>query len=103
MYISRSLQASAFLLSFSTLSSALAVVNNNGDNDLEQERGLKADNAIRRSDKGAAGEEQQALDCPNDRWQEFLDANPSPRIQTFCNEWLGLGPATSVVEVAPTV
>lgn len=43
------------------------------------------------------------LFCPNDRYQEFLDSNAPDRIQTFCNEWLGLAPATIVTEYRPTM
>ncbi|KAH7074205.1 hypothetical protein FB567DRAFT_191686 [Paraphoma chrysanthemicola] len=43
------------------------------------------------------------LFCPDDRWQEFLNSNPENRVKTFCNEWLGISPATTVLEYTPTI
>jgi hypothetical protein len=44
-----------------------------------------------------------ALICPDDRYMEFLDSNPTARIKTFCNEWLGISPSTVTVEYTPTM
>lgn len=99
----RSLQASVFILSFSTLTDAL-VVNRKNTGSVQEEvafvapnvaRGVSVDNVVERQD--------QELDCPDDRWQQILDNNPPDRVMTFCNEWLGIGPATTVVEWTPTM
>jgi hypothetical protein len=46
---------------------------------------------------------QGQLVCPNDDYQKFLDSNPPDAVATFCNSWLGIPPATTVVEYIPTV
>lgn len=93
MYISRSLQASAYLLSFSTLTTALA---------LHRKRdGYTPD--VQRVDSMHEKRQDQELECINDRWQDMLDNNPVDRVKTFCNEWLGIAPATTVIEWTPTM
>jgi hypothetical protein len=44
-----------------------------------------------------------SLFCPDDRFQMLLDSNPAARIQTFCNEWLGVPAATTTIEYIPTM
>ncbi|KAJ4377994.1 hypothetical protein N0V83_000824 [Neocucurbitaria cava] len=91
------------MLSFSTLTDALAVNRKSTDSVQEEvafvapnvARGVSVDNVVERQD--------QVLDCPDDRWQQILDNNPPDRVMTFCNEWLGIGPATTVVEWTPTI
>ena len=105
MFFTRSLQASAFILSFSTLTDALALNRRNKGNVQEETvldaphvaRGVGADGIVEKR------QDPQELDCPDDRWQQMLDNNPSDRVATFCNEWLGIGPATTVVEWTPTM
>jgi len=100
MHITRSLPASAFVLSLSTLTEALALRRTSED-------ALDGSRFARRgaSLDGAAWKRQgvETLDCPNDRWQQLLDNNPQDRVVTFCNEWLGISPATTVLEVTPTM
>jgi hypothetical protein len=48
-------------------------------------------------------EQEEELNCTDDWFSEFLNANPSPRIETFCNHWLDIQPATVVEEVTPTM
>jgi hypothetical protein len=43
------------------------------------------------------------LSCPDDRFQQLLDSNPDGRVQTFCNDWLGVPAATTTVEYTPTM
>jgi hypothetical protein len=47
--------------------------------------------------------QEEELDCSENRYQQFLDENPPDRIQTFCNEILGMSPATAVIEYTPTM
>jgi hypothetical protein len=44
-----------------------------------------------------------SLYCPDDRFKHLLDSNPDGRVQTFCNEWLGVPAATTTVEYTPTM
>ncbi|CAO2647646.1 Nn.00g085680.m01.CDS01 [Neocucurbitaria sp. VM-36] len=105
MSIIRSLQASAFILSFSTLTDALALNRRSAGN---VQNGLVY-NAPHIAHGGSVEDivekrqDAQELDCPDDRWQQMLDNNPPDRVATFCNEWLGIGPATTVVEWTPTI
>jgi hypothetical protein len=46
---------------------------------------------------------QDQLVCPNDDYQRFLASNPPNAVATFCNSWLGIPSATTVVEDTPTV
>ena len=105
MYIIRSLQAAAVILSFSTLTEALAFNRRNKGQ-------VQEENVFEPAQIAHAGpvigniklrQDGQELDCPDDRWQQLLDNNPPDRVATFCNEWLGIGPATTVVEWTPTM
>lgn len=100
MYITRSLQASAFFLSFSTLTAAVAL-HRTADSDVQLEARTAHSGSLDSIFKKR--QDAQELECPNDRWQAMLDSNPADRVATFCNEWLGLEPATTVVEWTPTM
>ncbi|KAH9879685.1 hypothetical protein IAQ61_001504 [Plenodomus lingam] len=102
MHVTHSLQALAVVLSFTGPVEALVVRKSN----------KPAQEVYRAAHRGPAPEghlykRQNAtdvvLDCSNDRWQELLDSNTGDRITTFCNEWLDIPPATSVLEVTPTI
>jgi hypothetical protein len=60
---------------------------------------------LRREAQNAPAEKRQttSLFCPDDRFQSLLDSNPDGRVQTFCNEWLGVPAATTTVEYASTM
>lgn len=104
MYISRSLQASAYLLSFSTLTAALALHRKKDGHSIEEQRVEPLLNAPGGTAESANEKRQdQELECINDRWQDMLDNNPVDRVKTFCNEWLGIAPATTVIEWTPTM
>jgi hypothetical protein len=44
-----------------------------------------------------------SLFCPDDLFKLLLGSNPDNRVQTFCNEWLGVPAATTTVEYTPTM
>jgi hypothetical protein len=94
----------AILLSLCTLSDAW-VLHRKVDSQ-KQEVDQVAAVELRRHEARDLGVEKRqttALYCSSDRYQLFLDSNPTGNIQTFCNEWLGLAPATTVVEYTPTM
>jgi hypothetical protein len=94
----------AILLSLCTLSEAW-VLHRKADS-----RKQEADNVtpieLRRHEVRKLGLEKRQtteLVCrEDDDYEELLDNNPEPFVQFFCNRLLGLGPATTVVEVTPT-
>ena len=43
------------------------------------------------------------LDCPNDQFYALLNNNPDSSVESFCNDWLNIAPATVTSEVTPTV
>ena len=95
---------SAILLSLCTLSDAW-VLHRKVDSKIEEVDEV-APVELRRheaQDLGLEKRQTTSLYCPSDRYQLFLDSNPTGNIQTFCNEWLGLAPATTVVEYTPTM
>jgi len=92
------------LFSFCTVSDA-RVLNRRADEHVQDGKGL-AHTELRRGLKDGgvfAKRQEEELDCSQDRFSEFLNANPEERIETFCNEWLGIEPATLVVEYTPTM
>jgi hypothetical protein len=101
---SYSLRALVLLLSLCYLSEAWVLLHQSSDNKSDKAE-LAHDELRRHSHRvGDLGKRQEEeLDCSENRYQEFLDENPPDRIQTFCNEILGMGPATTVVEYMPTV
>lgn len=95
----RSLQASAAFLSFCTVSQAW-VLHRKNDAHVQNEINvapieLRANSFEKRQDT--------VLDCSENRFQDLLDSNPADRVMTFCNEWLGIAPATVVEQVTPTM
>jgi hypothetical protein len=106
MHVTRSLRASAIFLSFSVLGNAW-VLHRKSAGDIEQARGLDSVQVPRAAPVDGNVKKRQGetteLECPNDRWEQMLDANPDDRVKTFCNEWLGISPATVVEEVTPTM
>ena len=105
MHLTRSLQTSTFLLSFATWAGAL-VLQSRPDEDVQKEKRFAAvdlEHGELLEGVPEKRQDSQELECPNDRWQQLLDSNPTDRVVTFCNEWLGIGPATEVVEWTPTM
>lgn len=100
MYITHSVRALAWVLSFSASIEAL-VVRRSNDNAVQEKVFARRGPSLRRGFSKRQGITE--MDCPNDRWQEMLDTNPQERIVTFCNEWLDIAPATEVLEVTPTL
>ncbi|KAL6709912.1 hypothetical protein ACN47E_000697 [Coniothyrium glycines] len=106
MHVSRSLRASAIFLSFFTSTDAWVLHRKPAGT---VARGKEEDNARLPRGEWLDGEfkkrqgEVTELNCPNDRWEKMLDSNPDDRVKTFCNEWLGIGPATVTQEVTPTI
>jgi hypothetical protein len=97
MYISRSLLASAIVLSFSSLSEASVLRRDpNGDAPRLQRR-WSLPSLFGKRQGGV-----ETLQCPDSSFQEMLNANPEDRVQSFCNDWLNIQPTTVVVEYTPT-
>ncbi|KAI8931729.1 hypothetical protein NX059_011372 [Plenodomus lindquistii] len=101
MYTTLSLQALAVVLSFSSSTEALVVRKSNNPAQ-EVYRDARRGVALHGHLDKRQNSSETVLDCSNDRWQELLDSNAEDRIETFCNEWLDISPATSVIEVTPT-
>jgi hypothetical protein len=92
------------ILSFCTVSEAWVWNHRAGEH--AQESGEVAPVEPRRRWNHAAvfaRRQSEELVCSDDWFSDFLNANPSPRIKTFCNHWLGIQPATVVEEVTPTM
>jgi hypothetical protein len=97
-------RASALLLSLCSFSEGWVLLHQSSGH--KSDKAGLAHNELRRhshrvGDLGKRQEEE--LDCSENRYQQFLDENPPDRIQTFCNEILGMGPATTVIEYTPTM
>lgn len=104
MSIIHSLRASAAFLSFCTVSQAWVL--KLGADKAAQDGANIAPAELRRDSLGEgnlANRQEVELDCSDDRWQDLLNNNPTDRVVTFCNEWLGIGPATAVVQYTPTM
>jgi hypothetical protein len=75
-----------------------------------EDRKIGAENVpqieLRRHDAHNVNAEKRqvtSIFCPDNRFQKLLDSNPETRVQTFCNEWLGMPPATTTIEFTPTM
>lgn len=109
MYVSRSLLALASILSFSIYADARVA----------QHLDDKADNSASKRDKStnsrflrrwplsnifAKRQNATELDwTTTDLYKNILDDGAPSDIQTFCNIWLGIPPATAVVDYTPTM
>jgi hypothetical protein len=96
MYISRSLLASAIVLSLSSSGEA-SVLHRKPNGDLPRVQ-------RRWSLPSLFGKRQgvEELQCPETTFGDLLNANPEQRVQSFCNDWLDISPTTVVVEYTPT-
>ncbi|KAK1916631.1 hypothetical protein P3342_012256 [Pyrenophora teres f. teres] len=104
MFIIRSLQASALFLSFSTLTEGWSLGRKHDQHAQQHENPIYPAYQPRgASYNGVPEKRQDQLMCPNDQWQAFLDSVPKNGVTVFCNDYLGIPPATTVVEYTPTV
>lgn len=105
MFFTRSVLAPAAILSFSVTTEGW-VLHRNTEEHVEVKR-IVADEAQHhwswRDILGKRQSDDRVLDCPNDQFASLLSNNPDSAVVTFCNDWLNLGPATTVIEVTPTV
>lgn len=99
MYTPYSLLASAALLSFSTLAEARAAQQNAAQvNEPKPFALLPRWPWNRLFGKKQEDEPFTELDCPtDDLYIEILDSAPSTAVQTFCNRFLDIPPATVTV------
>lgn len=104
MFFTRSLLASATLLSFTATTGAW-VLHRNAEEHVEVKRIAVNDAQNSWSWRNILGKRQgdTILDCPNDQYAALLNNNPNANIETFCNDWLNIAPATVTSEVTPTL
>ena len=103
MFFTRSVLASATLLSFSATTEGW-VLHRNAEEHVEVKR-ISVDDAQNHwAWRNIFGKRQdQILDCPNNQFASLLGNNPDSSVESFCNDWLNMPPATVVSEVTPTV
>jgi hypothetical protein len=102
MSFSRFSWPSAVLLSLCTLSDAWVLHRKVENKKVEAVAQIE----LRRNEvQNANAEKRQvtSLFCPDDRFQSILDSNPDARVQTFCNDWLGIPAAVTTIEYTPTM
>ena len=103
MFFTRSVLASASILSFSTTANGWAL-HRDTEEHVEVKRIVSSEAEGRWSWSNFFGKRQdQILDCPNNQFATLLSNNPDNVVETFCNDWLNLAPATVVAEVTPTM
>lgn len=80
------------------------VLDRGADKHVQQEQDVAPQELRRRWEHAAvfAKRQEEELDCSENWFSDFLNANPSPRIKRFCNDWLGIRPKTVWEEVTPT-
>jgi len=104
MLITRSLQASALFLSFTSLAEGWSLHRKHDEHFGQRDNARYPVYQPRRaSHEGVADKRHNQLVCPSDQWQAFLDSVPKDGVTIFCNDYLGIPPATTVVEYTPTV
>jgi hypothetical protein len=104
MSLTRFQWRTAILLSLCTLSEAW-VLHRKADS-RKQDAGYDALIELRRHEVHKLGLEKRQtteLVCRGDDYEELLENNPDPFVQFFCNRLLSMSPATTVVEVTPTM
>jgi hypothetical protein len=105
MFFTRSILASATLLSFSATAEAW-VLHRSADEHAEVKRSTVDQAKNGWSWSGLLGKRQGGgviLDCPDNDFADMLNNNPDDNVARFCNDWLNISPATVVSEVTPTV
>lgn len=93
----------AVVLSLCTLTDAWALYHK-----VDRKNGQKEDAQpeLRRHEAQDIGLDKRdvvSLFCHNDRYEQFLDNNPTGSVQTFCNQLLNIPPRTNTVEFTPTM
>ncbi|KAJ4371734.1 hypothetical protein N0V86_008287 [Didymella sp. IMI 355093] len=103
MFFTRSVLASAAVLSFSATTEA-SVLHRNAEEHVEVKR-VAADEAQSGwTWRSLFGKRQDVvLDCPDNQFASLLDNAPNNDVEGFCNDWLNLAPATTTSLVSPTV
>lgn len=104
MFFTRSVLASAALLSFTATTEAW-VVHRKAEEHVEVKRVAATEAQGHWSWRNLFGKRQddEILDCPNDQFATLLSNNPDDTVESFCNDWLNIPPATIIEEVTPTV
>ncbi|KAF9697700.1 hypothetical protein EKO04_004461 [Ascochyta lentis] len=104
MFFTRSLLASATILSFSALTEAW-VLHRSPEEHAQVKKVTAPGTQSSWSWSSFMGKRQGdvILDCPDNQFAALLDNNPDNSVESFCNDWLNLAPATVVSEVTPTV
>jgi hypothetical protein len=102
MFFTRFSKASVVFLSLCTLSDAWALYHKV---DGEKAKVEDAPVEMRRHAAEDFDEKRQTTElfCPNDSYARILNNNPPESVQSFCNDWLELAPATTVIEYVPTM
>jgi|SRR5690242_16302301 len=104
MFFTRSVLASATLLSFSATTEAW-VLHRKAEEHTEVKRIVAHDAQDQWSWKNLFGKRQdgEILDCPNNQFAALLSNNPDDSVESFCNDWLNIPPTTIIEVVTPTV
>lgn len=101
MFLTRSLLASATLLSLSALTEAWALRrtsdNPNSIADPATQSSWSWSNLVGKRQRDVI------LNCPDDQFAALLSNNSADSVETFCNDWLNMAPATIYSEVTPTI
>lgn len=101
MFFSRSLLASALVLSFSTYAEARVAQHRIDPASGDVSKGKKFHGWTLRNILGKR-QEPQVLDCstPN-LYIDILEDTNGDNVQTFCNKWLDLPPMTTTTDYTP--
>jgi hypothetical protein len=103
MFFTRSVLASAAVLSFSATTEA-SVLHRSAEEHVEVKRVATDDAQGGWTWRSLLGKRQDlVIDCPNNQFASLLDNAPNNDVQGFCNDWLNLAPATTTSLVSPTV
>lgn len=105
MFFTRSALASAAILSFTATTEGW-VLHRSTEEHVEAKRVAAEESESQWSWKKIFGKRQNdgiVLDCPNDQFATILSNNPESIVKSFCNDWLNLAPATTTIDVTPTV
>lgn len=104
MFFTRSVLASATLLSFSATTEGW-VLHRKAEEHAEVKRVAANEAQDHWSWKNFFGKRQDdvVLDCPNDQFADLLRNNPDSSVESFCNDWLNIPPTTIYQEVTPTM
>ncbi|KAJ4985341.1 hypothetical protein SVAN01_09192 [Stagonosporopsis vannaccii] len=103
MFFTRSVLASATLLSFSATTEGW-VLHRKAEEHVAVKRIVANGAQDQWSWRNFFGKRQdEVLECPNDQFAALLSNNPDDSVESFCNDWLNIPPTTIVEEFTPTV